>query len=158
MTSNANLCRAGSLSLNFKAINRIAQFGCHDLQGDGVIPFNVARRGHFSLRMSGEYDGELHEPSAKGVNSYRACSVFRNFVKLVCPSCAANSIDLPRGKLWSSTDISEIRALWSSNLVEWLGLIGTFWPHRREMLDYVCKCASAFAFTVARLCNGRRRD
>jgi len=46
--------------------------------------------------MSGDYDGELHEPSARGENSYRACSVSRNFVNLVCPSCAANSIDLPK--------------------------------------------------------------
>jgi hypothetical protein len=37
-----------------------------------------------------------------------------------------------------------IRALWSSDLVEWLGLIGAFWPHGREMLSHVCKFASAF--------------
>jgi hypothetical protein len=42
---------------------------------------------------------ELQEPSARGENGYPACSVSRNFVRLACRSCAANSIDLPKWNL-----------------------------------------------------------
>jgi len=82
----------------------------------GNLPRFVSSRA-LSFRIARWIKG-LYFFEPRGENSYRACSVFRNFVRLVYPGCAANSIDLPKWNLGHKQRFQKFARWWSSDLIE----------------------------------------